>query len=164
MNLTIKNDLGLFGCRVAAIIYNHEKDAILLQKQEKNEKYMLPGGRISQNESSYDSIKRELQEELGLDEEPNLRYISENLIQFSKGKYHEIGFYYVVILDEEKYEIFSHDKIYSLDKSENPSEFVWIKIIDLAKYDLMPNNIKELVASNDVLGHDKIKHLVYREF
>lgn len=63
---------------------------------------MLPGGRISQNESSYDAIKREVHEELGLDEEPNLRYISEKFIQFSKGKYHESGFYYVVILDEKK--------------------------------------------------------------
>jgi len=164
MNLTIKNDFGLFGCRVAAIIYNYEKDAILLQKQEKNEKYMLPGGRISQNESSYDAIRREMQEELALDEELNLRYISENFIQFSKGKYHEIGFYYVVILDERKYEIFSNDKICSLDKNENPSEFVWVKIIDLANYSIMPDNMKELVASNAVLENDKIEHLVYKEF
>lgn len=65
---------------------------------------------------------------------------------------------------KKKYEIFSNDKICSLDKNENPSEFVWVKLIDLAKYTIMPNNTKELVASNDVLENDKIKHLVYREF
>ena len=41
-------------------------------------------------------MKRELVEELGINEDVILKYISENFVKFPNLKYHEIGFYYLV--------------------------------------------------------------------
>ncbi len=53
-----------FQISVKALIYN-DQGALLLCKDEDN-KWDLPGGRIDENESLHECVKREVQEELGV--------------------------------------------------------------------------------------------------
>lgn len=79
--MTIINDIlfkyenlkGKFNFRVAAFIQNGEK--FLLQKSDKDSFYGLIGGRVSFGETTFEAIKREVNEETGvtlIDENINL--------------------------------------------------------------------------------------------
>lgn len=119
MVITIKNDGNRFGVRVAGIIFNHDKTKVFLQKQEKHNLYMFPGGRLEIHEDSETAIKRELKEELAIKEEVRLKYITESFIQFPDKRYHEIGYYFIVSIDEEKYGYKSGKKYHSLDEEND---------------------------------------------
>ena len=56
-----------FHYRTSAIIYNKDKTKILLFKSSNRDFYMLPGGKVNELESSEDALKREVQEETGLE-------------------------------------------------------------------------------------------------
>ena len=117
MNITIKEGNERFGVRAGAILLNNDESKIFVQKQDKMDCYVFPGGRVELVEDSEDTIKRELEEELGItNEDCKLRYIVESFVN-RETKYHEIGFYYVVKIDENKYN-YIYDKQYdSLDKN-----------------------------------------------
>ncbi|XP_072342013.1 8-oxo-dGDP phosphatase NUDT18 [Scyliorhinus torazame] len=57
---------------VAAIIVNEQKEVVMMQeaKQECYGKWYLPAGRMEQNETIVQAVKREVQEETGLECEP----------------------------------------------------------------------------------------------
>ncbi|XP_059820978.1 8-oxo-dGDP phosphatase NUDT18 [Hypanus sabinus] len=57
---------------VAAIILNEQKEVVMMQeaKQECYGKWYLPAGRMEQNETITEAVKREVQEETGLECEP----------------------------------------------------------------------------------------------
>lgn len=161
MVITIKEDGNRFGTRVAALIYNHDKTKIFLQKQGNNDFYMFPGGRLEIHEDSETAIKRELKEELGIEEDVKLKYISENFISFSNLHYHEIGFYFITQIDEKKYN-YDKDMEYDPKDEENDgkSKFKWIDIKKIDEYEIMPKYMKEKIVSNN----DSIEHIVYREY
>lgn len=164
MNITIKDETSRFGVRVGAIILNSDKTKVFFQEAKKDF-YMFPGGRLEVLEDSYTAIKRELTEELGIDEEVELKYMSENFIDLPNGiKYHEIGFYYLVIIDENKYG-YSIDGVYgNLDEEhDGKSNFKWLDISLLDKYNIMPKNIVLKIMKNEIF-EDGAKHLIYKEY
>ncbi|XP_041065093.1 8-oxo-dGDP phosphatase NUDT18 [Carcharodon carcharias] len=57
---------------VAAVILNEQKEVVMMQeaKQECYGKWYLPAGRMEQNETIVQAVKREVQEETGLECEP----------------------------------------------------------------------------------------------
>lgn len=166
MVITIKEQGSRFGVRVAAIIFNHDMSRIFMQKQNDNDYYMLPGGRLEVHEDSKIAILRELDEELGIKEDAKLKYITESFIQFPNNKkYHEIGFYFIVKIDEQKYN-YNLDKTYnSLDEeNDGKSEFVWLDKNELKNYKIMPNFIVEKIINNKFDNVDIVEHLVYKEY
>lgn len=85
--------------RVAGVCI-HEGN-VLLQRAEGGDWWFLPGGRIEVMESSEEAIKREMREELKLDEEvqvERLLWVVENLfIDDADGTFnHELGLYYLI--------------------------------------------------------------------
>lgn len=163
MNLTIKTDDGRFNLRVGAIIYNSDKTKIFMQKQEKIEPYMFPGGRIDMYEDSYTSMKRKLEEELGIkDEDMYLKYIAENFVYVRGKKLHEVSFYYVLQLDEEKYGYYS-DNIYHAKDEEHDGKsiFKWINISDLDNIDILPNNMKDKIKN---IKTKELEHIIHKEY
>lgn len=166
MVITVKHENSRFGVRVAGIIFNNDMTAIFMQKQIDHDYYMFPGGRLEIHEDSKTAILRELEEELGIKEEAKLKYITENFIQFPNNKkYHEIGFYFIVRIDEKKYNYESGKTYGSLDEqNDGESEFNWIKISELNNYKIMPNFIGQKIVNNDFDINDNIEHLVYREY
>lgn len=162
MVITIKDENNRFGVRVSAIIFNHDLSKIFMQKQ--NEMYMFPGGRLEINEDSHEAILRELNEEHGIKEEVKLKYIAESFIKFpGNKKYHEVGFYFLVKINEEKYN-YKDNKIYnSLDEEhDGKSEFIWINKNNLKNYKIMPNILIEKI--NNLKDNNIVEHIVYKEY
>ena len=157
MNITIKDDNNRFGVRVCAIIYNENKTKIFMQKQRDKDFYMFPGGRLEVNEETLPAIKRELKEELDIESDIYLKYIVESFIDFPSKKYHELGFYFIATISEEKLS----NGCTSNDKCEINSTFEWIDIDELDKIDILPNGIKEKIILQDT--SKDIEHLVFKE-
>ncbi len=67
-----RKEVPRFPVSVKAVIYNPEKDAILLIEKTKSGKtaYGLPGGLKELGESIEDTLRREVMEELGVNVEP----------------------------------------------------------------------------------------------
>ena len=166
MVITIKNEESRFGVRVAAIIFNHDMTNIFMQKQFEHDYYMFPGGRLEINEDAKKAILRELSEELGINEDAKLKFIAESFIQFPNNKkYHEIGFYFIVRIEEGKYNYTLNGAYGSLDEqNDGKSEFSWIKIDELNNYNIIPKFIIQKITKNLFDNNDVVEHLVYKEY
>lgn len=162
MIITIKSDDSRFGVRVAGIIFNRDKTKVFMQKQEKHNFYMFPGGRLEVHEDSETAIKRELEEELAIKEEVMLKYISESFIQFPNKRYHEIGYYFVLSIDEEKYGYEVGKQYHSLDEeNDGNSLFEWIDLHDIQSIDITPSFMKDKLKE---ITDDKLEHIIYKEY
>jgi len=161
MIITIKDEVSRFGVRVAAIIYNKDMTKVFLQRQKDHDFYMFPGGRLEINEDSETAIKRELMEELGIKEEVYLKYIAESFIKFPSKKYHEIGFYFIVKIDEDKYQYHMDNEYFSKD-SENDGEsyFRWFDIDKINDVKIMPEFLKSKLGDQSNI----LEHIVYDEY
>lgn len=165
MVITIKEDGTRFGVRVAGIIFNHDMTKVFMQRQGDHDFYMFPGGRLEIHEEAKTAIKRELEEELGIEEEIELKYTTESFINFPNLHYHEIGFYFITKIDEEKYDFNDNIEYDSLDEEKDgKSKFRWIEIKKLCDFEITPNFIKEKIINNEIKFDQNIEHLVYREY
>lgn len=166
MVITIKGDDSRFGVRVAAIIYNKDMSKVFMQRQSNHDFYMFPGGRLEIHEDAKTAIMRELDEELGIKEDDVfLKYISENFISFPNQKYHEIGFYFIIKIDEQKYQYFSNNEYNSLDEeNDGKSKFRWISLEELNNISIMPCCMKDKLFERDAIESKEIEHIIYREY
>lgn len=166
MVITIKNKDSRFGVRVAAIIYNNDMTKVFMQRQGNHDFYMFPGGRLEIHEDAKTAIIRELDEELGIREDDiYLKYIAENFISFPNQKYHEIGFYFITKIDEQKYQYISDNEYDSLDEdNDGKSKFRWIDIDELDDISIMPKYMKDKLFDKNVEQNAQIEHVIYREY
>ena len=142
-----------FNFRVSALIEN--KGRYLLEKSIKTDFLNMPGGRVLAGESTLDAIKRELEEELKLENvAPKLIKISEQFFFFFNTKYHELNFVYYVKLKNNN-PLAQSDNIQNYDNQTQT--MVWIKRNDLKKYKILPEFIYTIKKSR------KISHLVNKE-
>lgn len=112
-------------------------------------------GRVHAGESTLDAIKRELEEELKLENvAPKLIKISEQFFVFDNTKYHELNFVYYVKLKNNN-PLAQSDNIQNYDNQTQT--MVWIKRKDLKKYKILPEFIYTIKKSR------KISHLVKKE-
>lgn len=163
MDITIKNEEYRFGCRTVAIIFNNDMTKILVQKIK--DIYMFPGGRLQILEDSKTAIERELKEELNIVEPVKLKYSTESFLIFPNGqKYHELGYYYILQIDEKKYGLDKKDKILNNDyKHDGNIYFEWIKLSNIDNYKIIPKNIIDKIKEIKFINDDKVEHLIYRE-
>lgn len=165
MVITIKEDGTRFGVRVAAIIFNKDMTKVFMQRQGDHDFYMFPGGRLEIHELAEKAIKRELKEELNIDEQLKLKYIVESFIKFPKLNYHEIGFYFITKIDEEKYGYYYNKEYNSLDEeNDGKSKFKWININELNNYKITPSFMSDKLLKNEIDFDDNIEHLTYNEY
>lgn len=95
MDITIDVEDYKLNVRAAGIMIHNGK--ILLHRNINSDHYALIGGRVEIGESSVNTIKREIKEELGKNIEIT-GYIStiENFFENEGSKYHEIMFIYKI--------------------------------------------------------------------
>lgn len=163
MDITIKNEEYRFGCRTVAIIFNNDMTKILAQKMK--DIYMLPGGRLQLLEDSKTAIERELQEELNIFESVKLKYSAESFLLFPNGqKYHELGYYYLLKIDEKKYGLDNDNSILNKDYEHDGNiYFEWLEISNIDNYKIIPKNIVEKIKEIKSIDDDSVEHLIYRE-
>lgn len=120
-DLEFHTDAGNFYARVRAIIISD--DDLLMVRHPKGYYYPV-GGRIHQNETSFDAVIREVHEDTGLTLEPDrIGFIHENLYKKNGINHHEIVIYFYMIVPPDIRE--------RLLSGANDADLVWLPIAEL---------------------------------
>ena len=139
---------GSFKLRVCGVVECNNKYLVIRNNNE--EFYGLPGGHIHLGENSLDAAYREVKEETGLDikVEKLLATIELFFDREDNKPFHEIGYYYLMSLINEKDDIdFEMDED---DQGEMKHHTLkWITLDEFDKYDVHPNVIKEVLEKGD---------------
>lgn len=157
MNQDIKilNDKYKFKFRVSGILLVDDK--ILTVKINNNDFYCLPGGHVELMENTKDAILREFKEETKINVDINrLLFITENFFNGNLGKFHELGFYYLLNplekVNTNDYELLEKDKDGIVKLT-----FKWIKKDEL-------KNFKPEFIKNEIDFNSKdVKHFIIKD-
>ena len=145
MDITIDVDDYKLNVRAAGVMIHNGK--VLVHKNVNSDYYALIGGRVEIGESSEDTIKREIKEELGKDIKIT-EYIStiENFFEIKGSKYHEIMFVYgIEFINEEDKKI---DYVMKNIEGKDYLQYEWIELDRIEEYTLLPKVLKELLKEN----------------
>ena len=145
MDITIDVKDYKLNVRSAGVIIHNGK--ILLHRNVNSGHYALIGGRVEIGESSTDTIKREIKEELGKDIKIT-GYIStiENFFEINGSKYHEIMFVHKIEFTNEE-----NQKIeYTMQNIEGKEylQYEWIDLDIIDEYQLLPKAMKDVLKEN----------------
>lgn len=145
MDITIDVKDYKLNVRSAGVIIHNGK--ILLHRNVNSGHYALIGGRVEIGESSTDTIKREIKEELGKDIKIT-GYIStiENFFEIKGSKYHEIMFVHKIEFTNEE-----DQKIeYTMKNIEGKEylQYEWIDLDIIDEYQLLPKAMKDVLKEN----------------
>ena len=142
----------LLNFRVSAIFRN--KDKILLHHDLDSIHYTLPGGRVKEGETTKETLKSEIKEEMGQDIKI-IKSVSfmENLFTMDEKKYHEILVTYELeFLDKTMYE---KEKIKTIEKDKR-LEFIWFEKNKLDSIIFVPSGLKEIILKEP----NEFKHII----
>lgn len=140
--VSFQTDHGIFNYRVGGVVID---DGHLLHCRDCGSSvWFLPGGRVEMTESSIESIRRELREELETDcRVLRLLWVIENFFWLKGARFHEIGLYYLVelptsspLLDKGAPRIFN-------EPLGNDMEMRWFPLSALHSIDLRPANLRD---------------------
>ncbi|MGN1013036.1 MAG: NUDIX domain-containing protein [Clostridia bacterium] len=146
-----------FNFRVGVIFeYN---DSIIIEKGDKANFGVLPGGRVMTLEDTKSALIREVQEEMHFDiskKEIKLQDIIENFFTYNGAKYHELYFVYKVKLEEND-EIVKRKKGEFINYDSESNYYEYINLDDIDNESIKPEIIKKIVKDN------KFNTIVVRE-
>ena len=151
MDLTVVLDNKKLNIRACALIIHNNK---LLVHNNINENHVaLVGGRVKIGESSEDTLKREIKEEMGKEIEI-LEYVStiENFFDADDMPYHEIMFVYRVDFKEEEDKKIV-DSIKNIE-GEDELKYDWIDLDKIEEYPLKPQILKSMIINNKFSIHE----------
>ncbi len=132
-----------FNFRVGAFICNNGR--ILLQKSDSQDFYNLVGGRVKLNESTYDAVIRETEEEIGIRiKDAKLIRVVENFFNWMGKNVQELLFVYYVELDD-NYSVTKLDKFNVIDSEDEVAQ--WFDVNEIGKLNCKPEVIKELYST-----------------
>ena len=150
MDLTLDVEDYKLNIRAAGLIIHNNK--VLVHDNINVDYYCLPGGRVSIGESSAETVKRELEEELGKEVEI-IEYVStiENFFEMDNTKYHEIYFIHRVEFENEE----DKNIEYTLDNIEGKDylKYKWLDINKIEEYKILPKCIKRVIKDAKVPVH-----------
>lgn len=150
MDLTLDVEDYKLNIRAGGVIIHNGK--ILVHKNIKKDHYCLPGGRIEIGESSEQTIKREIQEELGkkIDIIGYLATI-ENFFEMENKKYHEIFFIHKIEFANEEDKKINYT-MHNLEGKEY-LQYEWLDLDKVEEYTIVPKCLKEVLKSKDFPIH-----------
>ena len=152
-DLTIDLEGGRLNCRAAGIIIHDGK--VLFHKNPADVYYALLGGRVKICESSDNTVKREIEEELGKKIEI-LEYMAtiENFFELKSKNYHELLFVYrAEFVDDEDKKILETLHNVEDTKKDKVVQYEWLPMDELDKYDIRPSVIKEVLSRKSYPCH-----------
>lgn len=157
--ITFERDHNKFNFRVAGIaIHNHR---ILLHTTEKDDFWNLPGGRVEFNESTDQTIKREIKEELDIEiQMSKLLFVNEDFFEYEDKRYHEIGFYYLIDFPD-GHEVLTKDGEFKGIEDNGRLIFKWFLLDELKDLNVYPEMLKtDLMKLKD---QNKIQHFIVHQ-
>ena len=153
-DISIKIGERLFNFRVSAVIRFGNK--VLLHHGLDKNHYTLPGGRVKDGESTITALKREIEEEMGLE----VTYIKpfsfiENFFEMNGNLYHELLLTHELEFKDKL--IYKQNKIMPIEPEKiGKLEFVWCEIDKLDSINFVPKKLKEILKSTP----QKFVHIV----
>jgi 8-oxo-dGTP pyrophosphatase MutT (NUDIX family) len=155
----IDADPHLFNYRIAGIAF---RDGHVLVHRASHELFWtFPGGRVEVGETSAETLKREMVEELGQAAEiGRLVWVVENFFHFESRDYHELGFYYRMDLPED-FPFAPGEIVHRIVDGPNDLEFKWVRAeaAALRALPLQPNFISGRITRLP----ETTEHLVWHE-
>ena len=137
MDLTLQSGDGMLNIRVGAIIKSNNH--YYFHYDKKRNYYALIGGRVKYFESSDSAIKREINEELGIEcNEVQFVTTIQNFFEYQNTSIHEILFMYKLDLDE-------HIKTIPNNHNQNNIDYVYVNLTDIPELDIRPEKAKEII-------------------
>ena len=165
MDLTLDIEEYKLNIRAGGVIIHNNK--ILTHKNINKNHYCLPGGRVAIGESSEETIKREIKEELGKDIEIT-GYIAtiENFFEIDNKKYHEIYFLHKIEFKNEE----DKNIEYTMHNEEGKEylRYEWIDLDKIEEYNILLICLKDILKSTKFPVHKinndlKHKNIVIRK-
>lgn len=150
MDITINVDEYKLNARAACIISHNNK--ILVHKNINSDHYALLGGRVKIGESSEETIKREVLEELGKEVEIT-GYIAtiENFFEMKGFKYHEYMFIYKAEFKEEKDKLI--EEILQNMEGKDYLKYKWLDLEHIEDYPLLPRVVNNILKEETYPVH-----------
>ncbi|MBY5335230.1 NUDIX hydrolase [Rhizobium leguminosarum] len=123
--------------------------------------WTFPGGRAEIGETSEETLKREMVEELGVEVTVRrLLWIVENFFHYEQRDWHELGFYYLMDIPPE-FPFRPDEIIHRVEDHDNHLEFKWVPATRyaLTALDIPPYFIADEIETLPVSP----RHLVWRD-
>lgn len=157
MDIIFKKEDIKFRYRVVAVITHNNR--VLMQRISGKTVWALPGGKCELNESSIDTLKRELKEEIGVSEILNskLLWVVENFCSRVDERVHEMSLYYKVDIKED--ELICELETLEVQDTNYMLEFKWLDLDNILNEDIKPDFLKTKL--NNI--SDEIEHIIVRE-
>lgn len=143
MDITFKTENHTLNVRAAAIIIHNNK--VLMHRSTNEIYHALLGGRVELGESSADTVKREVMEELGKKVEiTGYCCTIENFFNFRNSEYHEIMFvHFAEFTNEDDKKI--EETIKNIEGREN-LEYRWLDLDKIQEYEIRPEVMKKVLS------------------
>lgn len=136
-----------FTYRVAGIILHNGR--VLCQHAPEEHFWFLPGGRAELGESSEESLRREIREELGI--EPHIErllFINENFFAFQGEPHHELGLYFLISLPSDAPVYQSEDTFTLEEETEHLLlTYYWLPVDTLETLPVYPIFLRKALRS-----------------
>ena len=125
-------------------IYNGR---ILLTSDENVDFWYLPGGRVEVLETTADTLRREMREELGVAVEvDSLLWVVENFFDLQGTPYHELALFYLMSFPDSM-DILQKEDIFEGCEPTNRLLFKWFEINELERFKLYPSFLKSALKN-----------------
>ena len=150
MDLTLDVEDYKLNIRAGGVIIHNNK--ILTHRNINKDHYCLPGGRIEIGESSEQTIKREIYEELGKEIEIT-GYLAtiENFFEMENKKYHEIFFLHRIEFKNEEDKKINY--IMHNVEGKEYLQYEWLDLDKIEEYNILPKCLKEVLKSQNFPIH-----------
>jgi ADP-ribose pyrophosphatase YjhB (NUDIX family) len=135
---------GQLNYRVAGVCI--ERGHVLLHTEDRDDFWVLPGGRPRLHETSRDALAREMDEELGVRVAvERLLWVVENVFTYRGRRLHELALYYAMSLPEDSpYRDVGTD--FSGHEGETTLHYRWFPIDGLGNANLRPTFLETALS------------------
>lgn len=132
--IRIDASLRRFNFRIAGLGFRD--GYVLVHRATHEDFWTFPGGRAEIGETSVETLKREMIEELGVEVTVGrMLWTMENFFRYEERYYHEIGFYYLMEIPE-GFPFHPSDIVHRLKDGKTDLEFKWVKATKAALTEL----------------------------